>query len=157
MDHTLYVDLDRCFGCFTCEVACKQEHDIPVGPRWIRVVQVGPNEISGGLQLDFHPVMCKQCEDPECADVCPEDAISKRADGPVLIDLGRCNGCQACLEGCPFDQMGCDPSTGKASKCDLCAERLAQGLQPSCVALCPGKALILTTKRLKNPRMLQLV
>ena len=28
---------DYCMGCFACEIACKQEHRLPVGPRWIRV------------------------------------------------------------------------------------------------------------------------
>lgn len=157
MHRALYVDLDRCFGCFTCEVACKQEHDLPVGIRWIKVVQDGPKEISGGLQLDFYPAMCKHCENPACAEACPEEAISKGTDGLVLINPDSCNGCRACLEGCPFGLMSWDASTEKASKCTLCTERLDQGLEPSCVAFCPGKALIVTTERLEEPRMLRWV
>ncbi len=143
MSYSLFVDLDRCIGCYACEVACKQEHDLPVGPRWIRVFQDGPKETSAGLQLDFCPQLCKQCEDPKCGEVCPENAISKNPEGPVLIDFDRCNGCKACIEACPFELMGFDEVSGKASKCDFCVGRLVQGLEPSCVAFCPGKALVL--------------
>jgi Fe-S-cluster-containing dehydrogenase component len=158
MSFQLYVDLDRCFGCFTCEVACKQEHDLPVGPRWIRVIQDGPKEISKGrLQLDFYPAICKHCPEPTCVKVCPERAIVKRPDGIVLINQDHCTGCKICVESCPFGLMDYERSSGKASKCTLCVERLSLGLQPSCVTLCPGKALILG-KELRNPlRIKQLV
>ncbi len=157
MSYALYVDLDRCFGCFTCELACKQEHDLPIGPRWIRVIQDGPKEISGRLRLDFYPVLCRHCEEPRCAEACPEEAISKRADGLVLIDADLCTGCKACIEACPFGLMAFDEASEKASKCDLCVQRLEQGLRPSCVAFCPGKALMFQEKVLEHPRMVRLV
>lgn len=31
------VDKEWCIACYTCEVACKQEHNLPVGPGWITV------------------------------------------------------------------------------------------------------------------------
>ncbi|HME46442.1 MAG TPA: 4Fe-4S dicluster domain-containing protein [Syntrophorhabdales bacterium] len=157
MAYSLFVDLDRCIGCYTCEVACKQEHDLPVGPRWIRVTRDGPREIPGGLQLDFYPKMCKQCENPECAEACPEKAISKRSDGSVVIDLEACTGCKACVEGCPFGLMDFNQKTEKASKCDLCAGRLEEGLEPSCVAFCPGKALVFQKEMPENRRLMKLV
>ena len=143
MGYSLYVDLDRCFGCSTCEVACKQEHDLPVGPRWIRVSQDGPKKSSTGLQLDYYPVICKHCDNPKCAEICPRKAISKGPEGIVLIDDTLCDGCKACIEACPFGLMDFDPEAEKASKCNLCSERLEKGVEPSCVILCPGKALIL--------------
>jgi Fe-S-cluster-containing dehydrogenase component len=39
---------ESCMGCLACEVACKQEHNLPVGPRWIRVfpdVQLSCNRV----------------------------------------------------------------------------------------------------------------
>ena len=42
---SLLVDMSLCYGCLTCEVAYKQEHDVPVGPRWIRVVKVGRQRV----------------------------------------------------------------------------------------------------------------
>lgn len=157
MAYSLFVDLDRCIGCYACEVACKQEHDLPVGPRWIRVIQDGPKETPQGLQLDFYPKMCRHCEDPPCAEVCPEKAISRGAHGLVTIDPGLCTGCAVCVEGCPFNLMAFNQETGKASKCDLCAERIGQGLEPSCVTFCPGKALVFSKEPSRDQRMIRLV
>ena len=50
-EYALIVDTEDCVGCSACEVACKQEHNLPVGPRWIRVYSDGPREIEGKLQL----------------------------------------------------------------------------------------------------------
>ena len=157
MAYSLFVDLDRCIGCYACEVACKQEHGLPAGPRWIRVVRDGPRETAGGLQLDFYPRMCRHCEEPPCAEVCPERAISKGASGLVTIDPGLCTGCGACVEGCPFGLMAFDREAGKASKCDLCGERIGQGLEPSCVACCPGKALVFSKEPARGRRTMRLV
>ena len=49
----MVADLDLCVGCYACEVACKQENKIPIGTRWIKVITIGPNKISGKLQMDF--------------------------------------------------------------------------------------------------------
>ena len=31
-----------CMGCHACEIACKQEHGLGVGPRLIRIVEKPP-------------------------------------------------------------------------------------------------------------------
>ena len=46
----LLVDIDLCYGCLACEVACKQEHDLPVGPCWISVQKIGPQKVDGKLK-----------------------------------------------------------------------------------------------------------
>ena len=56
-EYTLMVNTRDCIGCNACEVACKQEHDLPVGPRWIRVYSDGPQEIEGKLQLRYIETM----------------------------------------------------------------------------------------------------
>ena len=38
----IVVNLDRCTGCYGCEVACKMENDIALGEYWNKVVEVGP-------------------------------------------------------------------------------------------------------------------
>jgi len=82
----LFNDYD-CMGCHACEIACKQEHGLGVGPRVVRVLEKAPL---------FKPLFCHHCEDAPCALSCPEDAITADSKtGVVLIDGERCNGCNA--------------------------------------------------------------
>ncbi len=79
-----------CCGCHTCEVACKQEHGLPVGPRIVRVLERAP------LFMQYY---CHHCEDAPCALSCPEEAIKKDPDtGVVLHNPDKCTGCNA-VEG----------------------------------------------------------
>jgi NADPH-dependent glutamate synthase beta subunit-like oxidoreductase/NAD-dependent dihydropyrimidine dehydrogenase PreA subunit len=75
----------ECMGCHACEVACKQEHGLSVGPRVVRVIERAPF---------FKPLFCHHCEDAPCALACPEDAITKDPKTDfVLVDGDKCNGC----------------------------------------------------------------
>jgi NADPH-dependent glutamate synthase beta subunit-like oxidoreductase len=79
-----------CCGCHSCEIACKQEHGLPVGPRLVKVLERSPI---------FMQYYCHHCEDAPCALSCPEDAIKKDPEtGVVLHDPEKCNGCNA-VEG----------------------------------------------------------
>jgi len=135
------VDTKDCVGCNACEVACKQEHNLPVGPRWIRVFPDSPRKIEGKLQLRYLVTHCVHCSRPPCKDVCLVDAVIKREDGIVLIDEKLCIGCKDCIEACPLGVMQFDEEKGLAQKCDLCVERIDKGLQPACVAACPSRCI----------------
>ena len=104
-----------CMGCHACEVACKQEHELGVGPRLVRVFERAP---------DFFPIYCHHCANAPCKESCPVDAISKSEQGLVLIDDDLCIGCKECMEACPFGAMQFDDDRETAAKCDLCVERL---------------------------------
>ena len=73
-----------------------------------------------------------------------------RPDGVVLIDARQCIGCGKCIDACPygvrsfnpFVKAGKDPEKQAADKCDLCIHRLDNGLEPSCVNTCQGRARI---------------
>lgn len=140
-DRILLVDIDRCIRCHSCEVACKQEHDLPIGPRWTRVVTVGPRRVGGELCMDFAFTSCVHCNEPLCAYVCPTEAISRREDGLVLISEEKCTGCGLCVSACPFGAIYINPDKQVAWKCDLCLKRVEDGLEPSCVQHCVGGAL----------------
>ena len=142
---TLLIDIDKCIRCYACEVACKEEHDLPAGPRPIRVCTIGPREIGGNLYLDFIPVVCLHCEEPYCVYFCPAGAINKASEDIVLIDENKCTGCRLCVYGCPFGTMNFNQETQKAVKCDFCQDRLKAGLEPSCVQHCIGGALQLVS------------
>ena len=140
-EYALIVNTEDCVGCSTCEVACKQEHNLSIGPRWIRVYPDGPRKIGSKLQLRYIVTHCIHCNRPSCKDVCPVNAISKRQDGIVIIDEKICNGCRDCIEACPLGVMQFDGERGVAQKCDLCVGRLDSGLQPACVAACPSHCI----------------
>ena len=140
-EYTLIVNTEDCVGCNACEVACKQEHNLPVGPRWIKVYPDGPREIEGKLQLRYMVTHCMHCSRPDCKDACPVEAITKREDGIVLIDEELCTGCKECIEACPLGVMQFDEERGLAQKCDLCVDRMDKGLPPACAAACPSHCI----------------
>ena len=44
----MLIDYEFCTGCQSCEVACKEEHRIPVGQWGIRLLDDGPWECADG-------------------------------------------------------------------------------------------------------------
>ena len=93
----ILVDLDRCVECYACEVACKQENDLKEGERWIRLVTIGPEEVSGKLCADYYPLIdggCNFCQprvaqglDPFCVTVCPTNALKFGDAAQILAAL----------------------------------------------------------------------
>lgn len=138
--HCIVLHPDLCIGCFSCVVACKQEHHLPVGVNWIKIHRIDGTK-SGEPSLTFKMDFCQHCDNPPCLSVCPSDAITKREDGIVLIDDNICIGCQLCIDACPFGAIEYDVDRGVASKCTLCLHRLEQNREPSCVTYCPANAI----------------
>lgn len=130
--YVLKIDHESCWGCKTCEVACKQENHAADGVKLIHVSEDGPQEVDGKLDFAFHVNVCRHCDDPPCVEVCPEEAIKKREDGIVIMDTDLCTGCQACMEGCPYEAIDFDNEKGVAQKCNLCHHRVDKGLIPAC-------------------------
>ena len=139
----LSFDTERCFGCYGCVVACQQEHELPSDQKFLKVQTIGPVRVNGKMTMRFIPHVCMHCRAPMCIKVCPVKAIRKRGDGVVLIDADKCIGCRDCTWACPYHAISFDEENNKALKCDLCIDRIEQGLLPSCVHNCPGKAITL--------------
>lgn len=142
---TFAIDLDRCWGCGTCEVACALEKKSGPGTGRIKIEEVrGKNgeAIPGSLQgRGFVPVLCQQCEDPACAAACPAGALFKDASGLVVFEAETCLSCGACESACPYGAIQLSADSGQPMKCDQCASRQRAGLLPACIQHCPGKAL----------------
>lgn len=133
------INLKDCYGCKTCAVACKSENQTPAGVQWrkVREFRTGnPNEIN------FISMSCNHCDEPQCMQVCPVSAYTKREkDGIVIQDHERCLGCRSCVMACPYGAPQYDPVEKKVSKCDMCVDLVDQGLQPKCVQACPASVL----------------
>lgn len=129
---TLEIDDEKCWGCMTCEVACKQENQAPDGVKLIHVSEDGPRRIDGRWHFVFTVNRCRHCEDPPCAEVCPTGAIVKRKDNIVVLEKSGCAGCGSCIEACPFHAIAFDEAANTAVKCNLCHHRVDKGLLPAC-------------------------
>ncbi len=135
------IDLKMCIGCHACTIACKSEHDIPIGVNrcWVKTVERGTFPDTQRL---FQPMLCNQCEEAPCMKICPTSALFKRHDGIVDLNSDSCIGCKACMVACPYDQIFIDPNTHTAEKCNFCANRIENQLEPACVSVCPTECRI---------------
>lgn len=130
--HEVIIDNQLCWGCRTCEVACKQENRAAEGVKLIAVQEVGPRPAADQPESVYRVNLCRHCDDPPCADAFPEEAIRKRDDGLVIMDYELCTGCQACIAECPYDAIAFDDDKDIAQKCNLCHHRVDQDLVPAC-------------------------
>jgi len=135
------IDLRKCIGCHACTIACKAEHEIPIGVNrcWVKTVEKGTFP---STRRFFFPVLCNQCDEAPCARICPTNALFKRRDGIVDLHGDACIGCRACMVACPYDQLFIDPNTHTAEKCNFCANRIENELLPACVSVCPTECRI---------------
>ncbi|MBQ6391425.1 MAG: 4Fe-4S dicluster domain-containing protein [Eggerthellaceae bacterium] len=136
-----YVDMTRCIGCRTCQVACKDRHDLhEAGPRPRRV-----DSYECGTYPDvamFHHVMsCNHCDDPACVKGCPTAALHKDEEGIVVHDDTKCVVCRNCMLVCPYGAPQYDEVAKMIVKCDSCKDLRAAGKPPVCVAACPMRAI----------------
>src|SRR5688572_30698109 len=46
------------------------------------------------------------------------------------------------MQACPYDALYIDPESKTAAKCNFCTHRLEVGLEPSCVVVCPERAIV---------------
>ena len=126
-------DSSKCFGCHSCEVACKNENHLSSNISWRKLIEVD--------KFSFVTISCNHCSNPECSRVCPENAFIKREDGIVVMNEELCTGCRLCESACPFGAITFNYDTLRVSKCEMCVTRIDAGLLPACVSACSTKAL----------------
>ncbi len=141
MKYGFVLDNRKCIGCHACTVACKSEHDVPVGVNRTYVKQVEKGEYPNTTRL-FSVTRCNHCTDAPCVEICPVECLHIRPDGIVDFNDDRCIGCKSCMQACPYDALFINPDTNTASKCNYCAHRIDIGLEPACVNVCPEQAII---------------
>ncbi|MEW6259003.1 MAG: hydrogenase 2 operon protein HybA [Thermodesulfobacteriota bacterium] len=159
------VDLTRCVGCRKCELACNEVNHLPepaVRFDDLRVFDrarrpdekaytvvnryhTGKRGDQGQLVPTFVKVQCLHCQDPACVSACIVGALTKKENGAVHYDVGKCIGCRYCMVACPFEIPAyeySDPWTPKVQKCTFCYERIVkEGGKPGCASACPTEAI----------------
>ncbi|SDP41915.1 4Fe-4S dicluster domain-containing protein [Selenomonas ruminantium] len=160
---TMLHDVVRCSACRACMVACKQWHDLPADmstpfegqyqshkdltSHTLNLIQMQERiDSKGKFHWDFFKKQCMHCGDPACLNGCPEEAIEKKPSGAVVIDEDKCVGCGYCTTNCPFGIPKVDAERNKSTKCDLCFDRIEQGMQPSCAKTCTADAILFGTR-----------
>ena len=108
----LIVDVARCDNCRNCFLATKDEHignDFPgyaasQPERTHSWVDIKTKERGNWpiVEAHFMPVMCNHCDDAPCMKVAKDGAITKRADGIVIIDPVKSKGQKAIVDACPY-------------------------------------------------------
>ncbi len=144
-----YFNGQRCTGCKTCVLACKDNKDLTPAISFRNVYEYGGGswDQTDGLWNNnvfsyYVSVACNHCDTPLCMAKCPQGAISKDPDtGIVTSDPEKCIGCGTCAITCPYSAPKVDEEKQKSVKCDMCASRVAEGKQPICVESCPVRAL----------------
>jgi Fe-S-cluster-containing dehydrogenase component len=173
------IEVEKCIGCNRCVEACKAENDVPPEPFYFRTwverysitrsgetvvecISTHPRNPEEAPQDDrdvvrsfFVPKLCNHCAHPPCVQVCPVGATFSTEDGVVLVDKERCIGCRYCIQACPYGARFFNPATKTADKCTFCYHRVAKGLLPACVEVCPTQARIFGDLRSKASRLIR--
>ncbi|BBO92003.1 4Fe-4S dicluster domain-containing protein [Desulfosarcina ovata] len=135
----MIIDMTRCTGCQSCMVACKLQNRTVPGEFNTRIDE---HEVGDGAhaRIAFSASLCVHCSDAPCVEACGTGAAFIHPSGLVLTDWNRCDGNGACIDACPYGARFHDSRFGgRVDKCDLCIDRLDQGLAPACVENCsPG-------------------
>jgi formate dehydrogenase iron-sulfur subunit len=152
------VDLTRCIGCRGCQVACKSWNERSAKPTRMRGDFTNPPELNSECYTNIRYVeqkfgdapvwsfvknQCLHCKNPACASACPVDALHKTEAGPVVYRFERCIGCRYCMLACPFyiPKYEWEKAAPWVRKCTFCSERIAEGLIPACIKVCPASVM----------------
>jgi len=126
----LYIDPQKCTGCRRCELVCSFKHEQQYNSLLSRIRVVYFEDIGLGI-----PIVCTECEEKPCMDVCPSGAIKMTKNGITVIDENICIGCKQCVSACPFGAISFIEEKKVAIKCDQCDG------DPECVKNCPTGAI----------------
>lgn len=158
MTKSFFVDTTICTACRGCQVACKQWHDLPAektknmgshqNPQDLsfftyKLVRMREEVIDNKLQWLFFPDQCRHCVDAPClATAFNEDAIYQDpATGAILYTKETQKlDADEIIGSCPYN-IPRKAENGTLAKCDMCNDRVHNGLKPACVTACPTGAM----------------
>ncbi len=153
-----FIDLTLCTACRGCQVACKQWHKLPAEETRNRGSHQNPgdlsfityklvrmNEVEENGKLKnwvFFPDQCRHCLSPPCkmvGDMDDEQAILEDWNTGAVLFTQRTQNLffDEIRNSCPYDIPRENEESLIMSKCDMCNDRVINGLLPACVKSCP--------------------
>ncbi len=82
---------------------------------------------------DHSPRAVAQCVEPRLREKGFEEVRCGLEERAAVQEAKRCISCgTCCIQACPYEAISFDDRTGKASKCNLCHDRVRNGLYPAC-------------------------
>src|SRR3972149_4933247 len=97
----MVINLIKCTGCYSCVIKCKEEHLLPPGMTWAKLL-ISETGTSPCVTKQMYPVLCNHCKEPACAKACPTGATQQDDNGKVWVYQDKCVGCRYCLVACPY-------------------------------------------------------
>jgi len=150
----MIIDLNRCNGCYNCQIACKDEYVgndfLPYskaqplsGHFWMRIEEKERGQFPRVL-MTYFPIPCQHCQNQTpCMEADTTGAIKKRPNGIVLIDPEKSQGKKELVNSCPFGAIFWNEENQIPQKCTFCAHLLDSGWkEPRCVEACPTQAIL---------------
>ncbi|MBQ1449881.1 MAG: carboxypeptidase regulatory-like domain-containing protein [Eggerthellaceae bacterium] len=154
MTKAFLIDLNKCVGCYDCQIGCKDEHcgndwspyakpQPDTGQFWMHVLE----EEHGArphVKVSYVPVMCQHCDDAPCMKVAEDGAVYRREDGIIIVDPEKAKGQKKIAEACPFHAVFWNEELQIPQKCTGCSHLVDRGYPisvPRCVDNCHMDAI----------------
>ena len=141
------IDIDRCNGCYNCQLACKDEHcdqawppytaaQPLIGQFWLKMEERERGQVPV-VRVSYIPTIGAQ--DEAIRAYAPE-ALMEREDGIIVLDPEKCQGRTDLAE--KFEGVYYNEELGVAQGCAGCAHLLDNGWTvPRCVDACATDAI----------------